>query len=202
METFRHRNGGGRIIGADGAVSSDSSVDQDSLIEGASFISYGSVINHSAVKDSDVSFGNISQSALVHSHVAGAIVSDSGLEYAVIRGTKIRTAIVRNCLLGREVVVEGCSVRGFELSGPHLIHADFDRAPRSFVLEPTPGDRMAITECVNGRFHCGCECRTYGHWVAKKETLRKLFARRGWADDSVDVIHSLFDEWRRVRMAA
>ena len=201
-ERFLHRLGAGTILVAYISVSIDSYVSRDSLIEGASYISYGSVIKESAIKDSHVSFANISKSALVGSHVAGAIISDSGFDDVVVRGTKTHRAVVRDCLLSNQVVIEGCQVRRFELSGPYLIHADFNRAPRHYLLEPAPGVQMGLSECTNGRLHCGCECRTYNHWLVKKELLRKIFDRRGWAPDSVDIIHSLFDEWRRVRLAA
>lgn len=136
------------------------------------------------------------------SHVAGAIVRASGLENVVIRGTKARTANVQNCLLSNKVVVEGCQVRGFELAGPFLVHTDWVRAPRHFLLEPAPGVQMGISECTKGRMHCGCECRPAVEWIQKKELLRKIFVRRGWSSESIDVIHELFKEWRSIRLAA
>lgn len=202
VETFRHSAGGGVIVGIDGAISSDSYLSADSMIEGASFVSYSSRIIKSAIKDSHVSFANISESAVLHSHVAGAIVRSSGIEGAVIRGSKSRIANVQNCLLGSQTVVEACVVRDFELSGPFLLHSDWNRAPRHLLLEPALGVRIGISECKPGYAHAGCECRSIQEWVYKKELLRKIFVRRGWPSETIDIIHEFFEELQRVRLAA
>lgn len=204
-ETFLHSNGGGRILGIEAAVGSDCFIDRDSVIEGASFISNGSRIIKSAIKDSHVSFANITESAVMRSHITGALVRGSGLERVVVRGTRSRQATVQNCLLSNQAVIEGCKIRGVEVSAPILIHNDWNRTPRHHLLIPCNGVQMVISECSEGgiRGHCGCECRPYAEWIQKKELLRKIFVRRGWASESIDVINDLFQEWRRsIRLVA
>lgn len=204
IETFQHKNGLGELRGIECAVSSDSMLDKSSFVEGKTFVSYGSSITkNSALKDSHVALGDIQQSILVNSHVSNALVHGSALEGVVVRGSKERSAVVQNCLLSNQTVIESCTVRGFEVAAPLLIHSNWNRAPRHHLLRPCDGVQMAISECSPGgdRGHCGCECRTYAHWVERKEILRKIFTRRGWAYESVDMIHQLFEEWRRIRLA-
>lgn len=198
-ETSRHSNGGGLIIGVDSAVSSDSYLSVDSQVEGRSFISYGSTIQSSAIRDSSLSFANIAKSALINSHVAGAIVSGSGLEDVVVRGTKERLAVVRNCLLSGEVAIEGCTVQNLELNGPHLIHRDWlHRAPRTRILEHG-GVRLSLAECGPGNdaFHVGCEHRQFREWDYKEPLLFRYFVKRlGWPEPVFRSIRTTFEEWR------
>lgn len=203
VESFLHRNGAGVIVGTASAIGDDCFLSRDSILEGASFVSYASRITKSAIKDSHISFANISESAVMGSHIAGAIVRSSGLESVVIRGTKARTANVQNCLLSNKVVIEGCQVRGFELAGPFLVHIDWNRAPRHYLLDIAPGVQLGISECRPGYSHVGCKCRKISHWIEHKEMLRRYFTRnQNWQGDEVDIIHELFKEWRSVRLAA
>lgn len=202
-ERFIHTNGGGIIVGADPAVGSDCFIDRTSLVEGRSFISNGSRIVNSPLKDTHASFANITDSPVLFSHITGAIVRGSGLEGVVIRGTKAKTANVQNCLLSNRIVVEGCDVRGLELTGPFLLHVDWKREPRRRLLEISPDVQLGIIECRPGYAHVGCKCRKISDWVEHKEALRRYFTReKGWQGDEVDVIHELFEEWRRIRLAA
>lgn len=202
IETFIHSNGGGRIIGSDGAISSDSVLDKTSYMEGRTFVAFGSSITKSIIKDSTINLGDVRESVVVNSHISAALVYDSALEGAVIRGTKERSTVVQGCILSRKVVIEACTVRGIDLSGPYLLHADWNRTPRHHLLTPCDGVQMGISECSSGgdRGHCGCRCRPYSEWIEEKETLRKIFVRRGWSRESIDIVHQYFEEWRRSRV--
>lgn len=204
IEAFQHRNGGGRIVGIDSAIASDCLLDNSSFIEGETFVSgASSITNNSALKDSHVALGDIQKSILINSHVTGALVFASGLEDAVVRGLKDRPTVVQNSMLAGKVVIEGCTVRNVDITGPYLIHTDWNYTPRHYLLRPCEGVEMGISECRPGYAHCGCECRTIAKWVRKKETLRKIFVKRGWDPVSIDVIHQLFEEWRqRIRLVA
>lgn len=201
LERFIHKNGGGIIYGSESSVSSDSVLDRDSIVEGASFISYGSAITKSPIKNSVISLGEIRESPLIDSHVSAALVYASGLESAVVQGTLERKAVVQNCLLSQKVVVEACTIRNVDIAGPYLIHTDWNHTPRHYLIEPCDGVQMGISECTEGRGHCGCECRPYTEWIHKKELLRKIFVARGWASESIDIIHQLFEQWRQVQLA-
>lgn len=203
VETFRHPNGGGRIVGIEAAVGSDCFADSDSLIEGRTFISHGSRIVKSSLKDTHASFANITESAVVGSHIAGGIIRSSGIVNAVVRGTKKRLANVQNSLLSGKLVVEGCRIQNVELDGPYLLHHDYAQTPRHLLLDDGHGLRLGIVECKPGYANIGCACRTIKHWIDHKESLRRYFTReQGWAGPEVNTIHELFEEWRRVRLAA
>jgi hypothetical protein len=165
------------------------------MIEGRTFVSLQSSLTKASVKDSTVVSSVIFNSPLLNSHVAGSLVSSSALESVIVRATGERKAVVQDAILSDDVVVEACTVRGFELAGPYLLHSDWNRAPKHFLLEPAPGVRVGLSECSDGRRHCGCECRPYIEWLEKKELLRRIFTRRGWPSESIDLIHQKFGEW-------
>lgn len=113
---------------------------------------------------------------------------------------RYRTTEIMDCIIGGNVVVEGCSIRGFELNGNFLIHSDFDRQPRHFDLKDI-GINLGIIECKcrPGVLSSiiGCKCRTVDLWIERKELDRRLFAKLyNWHPNVVDLIHEYFKGWQ------
>lgn len=194
-DIFRHRNGGGHILGTKGAIGSDCRLERGSYIED-SFISYKTSISKtSSVSNSSISLGDIENSAVINSHVSAALVSKSVLENVVASGTKERLAVIQGCYFS-EVVIEACTLRNVELTGgPYHLHRDWDRTPRHLLLEPGNGVKLAINECLPGYADIGCKHRTISEWVEKKEILRQIFKKQGWTGREIDTIHDLFESW-------
>lgn len=196
-QVFRHRNGGGRILGVEPAVSSDSLIDRSSFVEGRSRISWGSRIrNESAIKDSEVVISALDRTVAIGSHIAYAQVRDAVLNQAIIRGAD-DPALVENSMLSGGCVVEGVRVRNVELHGAFVIDFDCDSTPRHYLLHSESGVKLAIIDCGNGEAGIGCKRRPIADWIEKKELLRRLFMKRHqWQGYEVDLIHKLFEEWK------
>lgn len=193
-DVFFHRYGGGRITGAESSVGSDCYICPESIVEGESHISYGSSLFTSAVRNSHLSQTSLERSAVAESHVAGAYVGDSVLQNVTVRGAHKR-ADLQDVFLTDDVEVEACKLRGFELSGPYLIHSDWNSQPRHHLIT-LPGIRIGLIECGGDRFHAGCECRPWAEWDEKEGLLRRYFLRHGWDDETFDSIRTIFDSWR------
>lgn len=196
-DIFLHRRGGGRIVGVEGAVSSDSRIDRTSEMRGKSFISCLSTIRaESIIDNSTVVNSEVEQSIVLNSQIHHANISGCALNDVVVRGANGCFSDLRNVILSNEVVVENCRLRDFELSGPHLVHVDWDRTPRHCVIEIDSGVKLSLCECADDHFHAGCECRPYSEWDEKEPLLRRYFTRRGWPLETFDSIRGIFDSWR------
>jgi hypothetical protein len=201
--TFFHRNGGGRITGPDGGgfVGSDCYLSPDSEVRGdKSVISHLTTVLNKSVLDNCTAVGSgIDHVIALRSHIHHAQVAYSLLTDVVIRGANERPADLHNVSLSDDVVVEGCRLRNFELSGPHLLHVDWDRAPRHRLLETSAGVYLALTECIDDYFHVGCECRPFAKWDVKEALLRRYFVERnyGWSLEVFNSIRTTFEAWRR-----
>jgi len=194
---FRHRNGGGSILGIECSIGSDCFLSRDSVISGKAHVSFMSQIHSgSMLHDAHVSASGISGSVIDGGHISYASVKDSSLENVIVRGT-YDPARLENVILRNGVVAESCWLRNFELSGPHLLHANWDRAPRHHSLKLEYGIPLVITECTELRGHVGCECRPMQTWLDRKELLRRIFVgKRGWPSAAIDTIGALFEGWK------
>lgn len=198
-ERFIHRNGGGLILGHEGGAGSDCRISQGSSISGRTFLSCGtSFSNYTHALDSSISSSALDDCSIVESQIAGAILSNSGIERAVIRGTSKR-AVVEGSYLANGVVVEGCRVRDIFLDGPYLLHADLDRTPRHFLMKEE-GVMLGVVECgcrpgIKSSV-IGCCCRPLDLWIERAELLRRIFQKRGWSGDQIDTFRELFKSWQ------
>jgi len=200
-QIHRHTNGFGKVSST-GAASSDSFIDRTSELRGLTFLSFMSQVRENSVLDgqggvTNVSASVIERSIILNSQISYAKVSDSVLNNVVVRGA-YDPALLESVILSGGVTVEACRLRNFELSGPFLVHADWDRQPRHFTLERF-GIQLGVIECWHdGVLHgiCGCKCRPLHEWIEKKELLRRFFGKRdNWDHGVVDYIHDQFNEW-------
>lgn len=198
-DIFLHRNGGGVIHGVDSAAGSDCYISHDSEVRGKSFISCLSTIRSESIIDtSTVVNSEIEQSIVLNSQVHHATVSSSALDDVVVRGANGQYADLRNVILSNEVVVENCRLRDLELSGPHLVHSDWDSTPPHHLLETESGVRLSLVKCSpdNDRMHAGCSCRKLSDWIKKEPLLRRYFTTRGWPLETFNSIRGIFESWR------
>lgn len=199
-QVFLHRNGGGRIVGADGAIGSDCYLEPGSEMRGTSIVSCMAEIRDQSILDNSTLVAAVIEhhSIALNSHIHYAQVGKSLLRDVVVRGANERFAHLYNVVLLDGVVVENCRLQDFELCGPHLLHVDWDRAPRHRVITPGPGMAMALTECADDHFHVGCECRSFAEWDEKESVLRRYFVdRHHWLPEVFNSIRTTFEKWRR-----
>lgn len=199
---FVCRNGGGLIVGPEALVGSDCHVSKDSRVEGESALSFQSSLTDSSIKDSHVVLADIRHSAVIRSHVAGALISNSALDGVCVRGCGDTKAVVQDSLLSNEVVVEACTVRGVELSGSFLLHRDWNHTPRHRLLKTENGIQQGLCECSedNDSFHTGCVCRPWATWDKRESLLRRYFVEKGgWFPEDFDGIRATFALWRSQR---
>lgn len=205
VEIARHRRGGGRLFGIDGAVSSDTLIDSRSEVHGRSFVSFMSEIRNNSIvmggnNGTSVACSVVDHSFVADSHLSYAKVTGSSLNDVIVRGT-YEPARLENMILSNGVVVEGCRLSNFELALPVLIHSDWDHEPRHFSLKEY-GVPLNIIECrCRPGIHSsviGCKCRPTALWIERKEILRRAMVRYNrWRPQIVDLIHDYFKLWLR-----
>lgn len=199
-QIFLHRNGGGAIHGVDGAIGSDCRLDSTSEMRGAAIVScLSEILDRSIIDGGTVVSSLVQRTISLNTHIHHAQVAHSLLDDVVVRGANDRVSDLHNVSLSNGVVVENCRLRNFELSGAHLLHVDWDKAPRNRLLETSAGVFLALTECADDHWHVGCECRSSKEWDQKESLLRRYFVGRsyGWSLEVFNSIRTTFEAWRR-----
>jgi hypothetical protein len=196
MNTYRHSNGNGSVVGESAHVSADSFLDRDSTVEGESVLC-SSVVKGSALKDSfaaqsslercaveDSRLSNVKlyRSIVCGSHLSDVDASGCALIGVVAEGLHGATPYIGGVIL-EDVTVSGETrvIGDWSLRGPYRIHrGEWERAPRHILISGPNGVSVGVSECVEGMAHVACRCRPVSHWLSKGTRLAR---RLGWTDD-------------------
>lgn len=201
---FIHRNGGGKILDYTTDISPDSVLDQDSILENYCYVGNESQILNSRIASGKVFHAKVLSSLVDHSTIAEALVANCGLRKVCIRSERTRSGMREHPYV-MEVVLDGVTVSGpvtlkgpWTLAGPYLIHdGEWLKPPRHFRFMPEgTGIDLGVIECLDGRAHIGCICRPMDVWLERRELLRRIFTRRGWLPEYIDVFADLFLTWK------
>lgn len=208
---FIHRRGGGRKYGDaevgasvfldEHSVARDEVTVRDAQVYGSEVLGrarvlggiiVGSVVGGVTVVAGDV---RIVDSLVVCEEVSGrARVEQARLEGQVVVTEEAHVFGVR---LGGALRVFGSAVLegDWELVGRGRIHAGvWRRAP--LVAEV---GRFSLTECVAGKFHIGCWCRSIAEWRRAGPRLGRM---HGWSADDVRLCRAFGDKVEEVQGGA
>lgn len=210
---YRH-NGNALVFDHVSDISRDSFCDKESELHNGSFVHsstlfcttldnskvFKSNLHNCGIDDSVICGVSASHAAIIRSYVTDAIITKGCyLEDVLIRGHQDDPPVLERVRLSGGVVVDGgVTLEGFSLSGPHYVcDGNWQRAPRTMVIEWESGGSLGITEGWGGMLCVGQRVHPIEQWL---RCGRKLANRLHWPEEQVRRVLEFAEELQDVRI--
>jgi hypothetical protein len=208
-DRYRHKLGGGNVIGIEADASPDSYLDQKSSIDGDSCV-ISSTLLSSDVKDVFFCHARLDESVVLNSRIASSTILESQLRDSIVAHAWINQSILDDCIVRaverespsltgvalRNVIVEGHSIlRGpWTLDGIARIHRGvWERPPRFLEITGENGVHVGVGECTEGHAHIACRCKPIATWLRAGPRLGRML---GWQPEQISLACRTFEQWR------